>query len=312
MMLGLVTVQAAAGLVMTWAGPDTLSASLLVVAASQLANVLTTLAAAAWVAMQTLALGAVLGVSFGFVQAFAIAAAFGGFQLFALAMDVATTRERAARAALAAANAQLHAARALVADSSRVDERLRISRDLHDTVGHHLTALSLQLDVARRLSTGGRAAEHVEQSHAIAKLLLADVRAVVSELREPGALDVSEAIRRLVPDHSPVAIHVHVASPLPSLDYDRAQAIVRCVQEAITNVLRHSKAENLWVEVTHASDGIHVVARDDGQGAAAPVWGNGLSGMRERFEALAGHLDVATRAGGGFEIRGIVPVTEAA
>jgi signal transduction histidine kinase len=308
--LALVAAQSLAGLVMAWAGRDTLSAALLVVVAGQLLPLVSPRGAAAWVAAQTAALAAVLGIGFGPVLALAVATAFGGFQLFALAMAVMTARERTARDALAVANAELHAARALVAENSRAEERLRISRDLHDTIGHHLTALSLQLDVARRLTEGERASKHVEQSHAIARLLLADVRAVVSELRQPQVLDVGDAIQRLLPDHSPIAVHVHVASPLPLLDYDRAQAVVRCVQEAITNALRHSRATNLWIDVTSGSGVVHVRARDDGQGAASAAFGNGLRGMRERFEALSGRLDVDTRMGGGFEIAGTMPVAE--
>ena len=78
--------------------------------------------------------------------------------------------EAMARQQLAAVNAELLGTRAMLAENSRVEERLRISRDLHDTLGHHLTALSLQLDVASRLSEG-KTADHIRQAHAITRLL---------------------------------------------------------------------------------------------------------------------------------------------
>src|SRR4030095_15871945 len=113
--------------------------------------------------------------------------------------------EAAARDELATVNRELLSTRALLAESSRVEERLRISRDLHDTLGHHLTALSLQLDVASRL-TEGKAADHVRQAHAIAKLLLSDVRNVVSELRGSARVDITQAIRSLAADASALVI----------------------------------------------------------------------------------------------------------
>src|SRR5204863_1503702 len=102
----------------------------------------------------------------------------------------------------ARANAELHATRALLVEDSRVAERLRISRDLHDTLGHHLTALSLQLEVASRLASGP-AAERVTEAHAITRLLLGDVRDVVSRLRESSHFDVAAAIRTLAAPASP-------------------------------------------------------------------------------------------------------------
>ena len=121
----------------------------------------------------------------------------GGFMLFAAASSFLVRSEAAARQALAAVNAELLSTRALLAETSRVEERLRISRDLHDTLGHHLTALSLQLDVASRLSEEP-AADHIRQAHAIARLLLSDVRDVVSRLRESRQPDLAQSIRALV------------------------------------------------------------------------------------------------------------------
>lgn len=100
--------------------------------------------------------------------------------------------ERDAREELARANAELVARQSLLAESSRIAERLRISRDLHDTLGHHLTALSLQLDVAARLASG-QAAAHVREAHAITRLLLGDVRDVVSRMRDE-RLDRTRAV----------------------------------------------------------------------------------------------------------------------
>jgi signal transduction histidine kinase len=307
--MALMAVQATAALVMVALGRDTLCAAMLVVVAGQTTSYLGTAGAAVWVAAQTGLLAVVLQSFFSdasALQVSAVAAAFGGFQLFAVATAWLADRERAAREELSRANAELHATRAMVAESSRAAERLRISRDLHDALGHHLTALSLQLDVASRLADGPAAA-HIHQAHAIARLLLADVRAVVSQLRDAGSVDVADAIRALVPSAGGLHVHLDMPASVGTLEHERAHAIVRCLQEVMTNALRHGKAHNLWITIAEDRDGVRVHARDDGKGAGAFDWGNGLRGMRERFEALAGRVDVETRAGEGFEVRGVMP-----
>jgi signal transduction histidine kinase len=307
--LVLLTAQAAAGLAMVAVSGDTLCAALLVVVAGQTPWLFGTVGIAIWIAAQTTLLTVFLKNFHGAVPALsvlAVSAAFGGFQTFAAATSLLARRDRAAREELAHTNAELQATRARVVESSRAEERLRISRDLHDTMGHHLTALSLQLDVASRLADG-RAAEHVHQAHAIARLLLADVRDVVSQLRDSSAMDAADAIRSLLLAAGDLRVHLDMPPSLGPLDDDRTHAIVRCVQEVMTNAVRHAGARNLWITLAERADGIHVHARDDGRGAGAFAWGNGLCGMRERFEALAGRVDVQTSAGGGFEVRGVMP-----
>ena len=305
----LLLVQSMAALTMVALGSDALPASTLVVVAGQLRWVFASRAAALWVAAQTIALF-VVGLRYvGTAEALGIAGAFGGFQVFALATASLAFSERQAREALARANAELHATHALMAENSRVAERLRISRDLHDTLGHHLTALSLQLDVASRLA-GAKAAEHVLQAHAIARLLLGDVRDVVSRMRGTSRFDLSEALRTLA--RVPGALQIHLSLP-DRLDVEepaQAHALLRCVQEIITNTARHADARNLWIALESRADGIALHARDDGRAAGPVTPGHGLTGMRERFEEFSGRVEFSA-AGGGFEVRGFMPRPQA-
>lgn len=304
----LLLIQALAALTMVGAGRDTLAASvLLVVVAAQLPGVLPSWTGLPWIAAQTAALIAIFSAFMLPVSAATYGLAFGGFQLFALGTGALAQRERRAREALSAAHAELLAARSELAERSRAAERLRISRDLHDMLGHHLTALSLQLDVASHL-TEGKAAQHLQQAHAITRLLLADVRDVVGQLRDgvPGGL--AGAVRALAVEYAGrLAIHVDVPEALPPGADAHAQAILRCVQEIVTNATRHARARNLWVTIGVGAEGLTVLGRDDGPGVADVVWGHGLTGMRERFEACAGHLDVATSPGRGFTVKGVLP-----
>ena len=85
------------------------------------------------------------------------------------------------------------------------------------------------------------------------------------------------------------------------------QTLVRCVQEIITNTARHASAANLWITITQRADGIDLQARDDGRGSSELHWGNGLRGMRERFEELSGTVDFSSKVGAGFRVDAFVP-----
>ena len=301
----LLVLQAGAGLAMTATAPDVFPAGTLVVVAAQL-DELAPRIAATWIIVQSLTLGVLALAFFNPVSAWTIAGAFGGFQLFAFVTASLTSRERLAREKLTRAHTELLATRALLAENSRNEERLRISRDLHDTLGHHLTALSLQLDVASRL-TEGKAADHVRQAYAITRLLLSDVRNVVSELRGSVRVDITQAIRSLAADTSALVIHLALPTSLEIEQGARADAVLRCVQEIITNTTRHASARNLWITITSTPDGITLHARDDGRGATTIVPGHGLTGMRERFEALGGRIEFTAAEGRGFDVHGTLP-----
>ena len=301
----LLALQAGAGLAMTATAPDVFPAGTLVVVAGQLDEVPQRMAVA-WIVLQTIALGLIGSTFVRPVLALAMAGAFGGFQLFAFTTSSLTTRERRSREDLALAHGELLATRALLAESSRNAERLRISRDLHDTLGHHLTALSLQLDVASRL-TNGKAGEHVSQAHAITRLLLSDVRDVVSELRGSSRFDLGRAIRSLAAASSPLTIHLELPEVLELDDAAQADALLKCVQEILTNTTRHAAARNLWIEVAAGTDGIAFHARDDGRGAKTIRPGHGLTGMRERFAASGGRIEFRADEGRGFEVHGFMP-----
>jgi signal transduction histidine kinase len=198
-------------------------------------------------------------------------------------------------------NAELRATRSLLADSARVGERLRISRELHDLLGHHLTALSLNLEVAGHLSEG-KAQEHVRQAHTLARLLLTDVREAVSAMRGEERLDLEAALRTLVEGVPALQVSLDVETPLPVDDAECAQVVVRCAQEIITNAIRHAQAQRLWLKLECRGRELHLAARDDGVGSDTFIPGNGLSGMRERLKTVGGRVDVRTSPGQGFSI----------
>lgn len=262
-----------------------------------------------WVMAQSAILGMVFWVSFGWVSGVAGGFSYAGFQVLALGRAFSELRERQARQEQSRVLAALRATQALLAESSRVAERLRISRDLHDSMGHHLTALSLQLDVAARQLDGPHA-ERIHEAHAITRLLLADVRSMVGDLRDDAAIDVSAALAALASSEGEPRVHVEIP---PALSIDtpvQANTLLRCAQEIVTNAVRHANARNVWIRLTQTAEGIELKGHDDGDGAPGLVLGHGLRGMRERFEDYGGSLSLTTTPGEGFTIRAVMPRTE--
>jgi len=279
---------------------------LLVLVASQLVFSMSLNRALVWVGVQTALYAVILAFRFQPLSATIQVTAYLSFQAFALYTGHVAEREASARAELTRLNAELQGTRELLAESSRLSERMRIARDLHDVLGHHLTALSLNLEVATHL-TEGKGKESVEKARSIAKLLLADVRAVVQEFRSDERLDLTRALAALTSGIPRPIVHLALAPGLAVTDGAVAETLLRCVQEIVTNAVKHAEAENLWIDVGEGPSGYEVKARDDGRGSAAVAPGNGLTGMTHRLADVRGSLSWETRSGAGFAIAITVP-----
>ena len=149
---------------------------------------------------------------------------------------------------VAAVNAHLLATRSLLAESARDQERLRLSRELHDVAGHKLTALKLNLTALARDPALAERRE-VALSAQLADELLGDIRGVVRQLRLHEGMALEAAIRQLAAPLPRPRVHVAVAPDARVESVAQAEAVVRAVQEALTNAARHADAENVWVEL---------------------------------------------------------------
>ncbi len=230
-----------------------------------------------------------------------------GFQLFAMSAAQLLRSEMEARKRLARANAELEAAQDLLRETAAFGERMRIARDLHDIIGHGLTVLAIQLDVAARKSDPPLS-EDLLRIRAVAAGLLDDVRAAVGAFREE-TIDVRGALDALAQHTGELDVRVELPEELRIDDPTRAETLVRCVQEAITNALRHSNARTLTVRVEQRAHEILVSAVDDGRGGAF-VEGDGLRGLRERFAQFGGDLSVDSDAE-GFRLSAQMPLSQA-
>ena len=234
------------------------------------------------------------------------AAMYAGFQFFALlTARLAHTAERQ-RDELAEVNAHLLATRSLLEAGARDGERLRLSRELHDVAGHRLTALKLTLELALRLPEAERPGK-ISDARDLVDGLLDDIRAVVGQLRRHDGIELGPALRALTERLPGPQVALQIAPKLRVDEVAQAEAVLRCVQEGLTNALRHSGASQVRVAVERDADTVRVEVVDDGRGRAAVEPGHGLTGMRERIEEAGGRLDIETAPGRGFRLCAVLP-----
>lgn len=224
--------------------------------------------------------------------------AYSAFTAFTMFVYYLHAQERRARRAAAEAHAELLATRALLVEQVRQGERTTIARELHDSLGHQLTALRIQLEVAAK--TGGT----LDQAQKIAGDAMTELRAVVSHQRQaPFAL--GEAIRALAAGIPAPAIHVEGPVELEVSDPAKAHAIFRAAQELITNAVKHAEAKNVWVSL-FSTGALELKVRDDGRGAAKLERGHGLEGLTERVRAVGGTVELSGQP--GFPVKVTVPL----
>ncbi len=196
---------------------------------------------------------------------------------------------------------ELKATQILLSATTKRDERLRIARDLHDVLGHQLTALSLQLEVASHVSDADKQ-KHIRQAQEISGSLLSSVRETVSEIRQGRDMDLRDALTALIQGVTGITVKLNMDLEL-ELDESMADArqmevIFRCVQEALTNTVKHAAASQCEIELSSSEESIHLSVKDNGSGASDVQPGNGLKGMAERVASIDGELDFNNSADG--------------
>lgn len=235
--------------------------------------------------------------------------AFASFQAFAVLLIRSAGRAEQMAEDLRAANAELLTSRTLLAESARDAERLRLSRELHDVAGHSLTALKLNL---RALAGDPRQPDpqRVQLCAGLADELLGSLREVVREMRRDETFNLQEALSRLGLPYPRPRLQLEVQPGLALRGRERIEAVLRAVQEALTNAARHGPAQRLSVRIDSDADRLRLLIEDDGNAPARPSAGGGLSGMRERFEAIGGGLNLSRADAGGLRIEAWMPVRE--
>ncbi|MET3506481.1 sensor histidine kinase [Halalkalibacter oceani] len=266
-----------------------------------------------------LLLGSILPAFFGYsvfhplfllVYSVMLGAAFVMYRRLFLKVSDVTLRNEALLSEFRRMKRQLVAGEKL----ARQEERGQIARDIHDSVGHKLTALLMQLEVFRLEAADGTK-ERVNELKQLAKESLEETRNAVKTLKEDdmaGLSAIISLIRRLEAE-SYLRIHMsvkHGAFTAP-LSNEQATVVYRAVQEALTNVMKHAKKKEATIlfeapagtvfrfEVANVTDDEQLSFRE----------GFGLSSMRERVEQAGGHLDIR-HYNGSFIVRGTLPLLQ--
>ncbi|MEW6084086.1 MAG: sensor histidine kinase [Chloroflexota bacterium] len=247
-------------------------------------------------------LGAVIGFSFQWL---------GGMAIFLFIYGIIrTSRERAKLITkLEAAQQELELARQRDSELAALRERERLARDLHDSLGHSLVALSVQLEAIQRLYKVDpeKASAQVDELKNLTRTSMDDLRRSLAGLRAPGLGErqLREALQTLSVDvaqraHLAITCHVHDDANL--LSPATAETIWRVAQEALANIERHAAARTVDLRLDIESQHATLAIKDDGRGlptdAERQPGHYGLRGMRERVEGLGGTLTLSSNGNG--------------
>ncbi len=280
-----------------------------------------------WIIIFTLITGIIFRLSADWATTFMtllpFAAGYWFFGAFARAMKTAEeARNQSQRllGELQETHTQLQAYAAQIEELAIAEERNRLAREMHDTLGHRLTVAAVQLEGAQRLipQNPQKAETMVATVREQVREGLAELRATVATLREPleTQLALTISIDRLVQSFKTATnldISLEIDPQLSALPGAYNLAIYRAVQEALTNIQRHAQAARVWLEFIQTGSQLQITISDDGVGFPTEVKTTafGLRGIRERVTHLNGSLRLDERPGGGARLQITIPIPEA-
>lgn len=192
-----------------------------------------------------------------------------------------------------------------------IEERNRIARDIHDTLGHNMTALIMQMEMSSHMMEEDvdKAKELIESAKQMARQGLVSVRTVVETLRGDEKEKEMNSIKELINefcDASGIEGYLEIIGEPIRIHPDIGKALYRIIQEALTNAVRHGRATKIEVKLTYKDEGISFVVADNGIGGKDLKEGYGLKGMKERMYTLNGEVEFISED--GFVVKGYMPL----
>ena len=249
------------------------------------------------------------------VDAIAIALVYGTGIVFVVAFTRMAASERDARMALAEANQQLREHAAQVEELATAKERNRLAREIHDSLGHYLTVVNVQIEAARAILAQDRprALNHLAKAQTLTQEGLAEVRRSVAALRAAPAtsLPLADALAKLIEqwNTAEVSVAMAVTGAARPLTPQTELTLFRTAQEALTNAGKHAHATRVHLTLDYSDhQTVRLQIADDGRGSADSQGGFGLLGVRERVQLLGGVMRVRTAVSQGFTLEVELPV----
>ncbi len=192
-------------------------------------------------------------------------------------------------------DAELRLSQEEVRQMARVAERERISRDMHDLLGHTLSVITLKAELAARVidRDPARAKTEIREVEQVSRAALADVREAISGIHTRGLAGELEHARVAL---KAAGVRLEVDGAVPAVPPAAEAVLAMVVREAVTNVVRHAQASYCRVVFRREAEEAFVEVQDDGRGSKA-LTGGGIDGMRARLAAAGGRLEVGDEFG---------------
>ena len=248
------------------------------------------------------------------VDAIAMGVIYGTGIVFVVVFTRVAASEREARRELAEANQRLRERAAQIEDLAITKERNRLAREIHDSLGHYLTVVNVQISAAQTILAHDRtrALDHLAKAQTLTQEGLAEVRHSVAALRASPteSRPLPEALAQLAEQWNAAGLRAKfaVAGTIRPLTPQANLTLYRAAQEALTNVGKHAHATSVDLYLDYRDERLVLLSiTDDGRGSTNSESGFGLLGVRERVQLLSGAVRVRTEAGKGFSLEVSLP-----
>lgn len=227
-------------------------------------------------------------------------------QGFAITSSLARVEEASLKVLLLEQNAELVAARSALAQKSQMEERLRIAGDLHDSIGHQLTALRLQLEALAQMAPQDLKSR-IAVSQQLSGDLLENIRGIVKRMSYEEPANLKTLIEQI--DLDTPGVDISLGSPIPNIDPPLEHQLISCIKEGISNAIRHGEANKIDI----VFDSQSLLIDDNGKGVTDNSgFGFGLNNVMLRLAPFGGDVDLKRREPNGSRLsimlaKGLIP-----